>query len=79
MVEATDKTSTQQVELVPIALNTDNIMKEGDMIIIYLDPTNTSCLRLKKGEKFQNKYGHYQHTDIIGKEYGSKVLAASSY
>lgn len=79
MVEASEQPIPQETKpTTSIAPTADNLMKEGDMVIIYLDPTNTSCLKLKKGEKFQNKYGHYRHDDIIGKEYGSKVCLTSS-
>lgn len=57
----------------------DNIIKDGDMIVIYLDPLNTSCINVKKGVRFQNKYGHYNHDDIIGKQYGSKVRTYKEY
>lgn len=65
--ERNTKTSDEQTA------TSDNIIKEGDMVIVYLDPLSTSCLTLKKDGKLQNKYGHYNHNDIIGKQYGSKV------
>lgn len=29
---------------------------------------------MEKGTVFQNRFGVYKHDDIIGKEYGSKVI-----
>jgi len=54
----------------------DNLIKEGDLVIVYESADNMKQIIMKRGEKLQNKFGCYDHNEIIDKcEYGSKVFS----
>ena len=56
----------------------DNLIREGDVVIVYESIDSMKQIIMKKGERLQNKYGYYLHDDIIDKcEYGSKVFSKS--
>jgi tRNA (adenine57-N1/adenine58-N1)-methyltransferase len=48
---------------------------DGDWIIAYLSKDNIHHVKLQKGRIFNSKFGHFQHDDIIGKVYGSRVAS----
>ena len=54
-------------------LITSNIAKEGDSIIIYEDIKSSKIIKLTSTGHFDSRFGRFQHKDIIGKEFGSKV------
>jgi tRNA (adenine57-N1/adenine58-N1)-methyltransferase catalytic subunit len=51
----------------------DNIVKENDLVLIYISKTNIRPLVLHKDGRMNTKYGTFLHTEIIGKEYGSQI------
>ncbi|KAF9927587.1 tRNA (adenine-N(1)-)-methyltransferase catalytic subunit trm61 [Linnemannia zychae] len=51
----------------------NNIIEEGDNVVIYLSKENMSIIRVKQGEYFNCKFGSYKHSDMIGLEYGTKL------
>lgn len=54
----------------------ENLIKEGDIVVVFEGADNMKQLTMKRGEKFQNKFGCYNHDDIIDKcEYGSKIFS----
>jgi tRNA (adenine57-N1/adenine58-N1)-methyltransferase catalytic subunit len=54
------------------------LMKEGDLVILYMGHTSLDHLYLKEGEVLQNKYGAFYHSDLIGRPFGSKVQSSTS-
>lgn len=52
-------------------------MKEGDLIIGYFNPKTQIMFELKPGKRQDTKYGHYDHDNIIGQPYSSKVTRFS--
>ena len=51
-------------------------MKEGDTVIIYEGFNDLYLCLLKKNGVFQKRYGLYDHDDIIGKPYGSRIASS---
>eukprot|EP01080_Neovahlkampfia_damariscottae_P009575 gene9575-1778_t len=56
-----------------LILEDDNIIKEGDRMIIHLFDDNLIGTIAKKSEKFECKFGTFYHAIIIGKPFGSKI------
>lgn len=54
-------------------VNNNDVVKEGDKIVIYGSRENCKVITLERGKIFNNKFGNFHHNDIIGKKYGSKV------
>lgn len=53
------------------------LIKEND-IVYYMETKDVyKYIRVKVGESFQNKYGHFCHDDFIGKEKGTKIFTKS--
>jgi tRNA A58 N-methylase Trm61 len=53
----------------------DNLVKEGDFVIIWDGPENKTQTIMKRNGKHQSKNGVYRHNDIIDKVcYGSKIF-----
>jgi tRNA A58 N-methylase Trm61 len=50
----------------------NEISKEGDSIILWEGHGNVNVLKLKVGEKYNCKRGHYDHNDMIGKPWGNR-------
>ncbi|XP_053132238.1 tRNA (adenine(58)-N(1))-methyltransferase catalytic subunit TRMT61A isoform X1 [Hemicordylus capensis] len=54
-----------------------NNIKEGDTAIVYLGHESMFPVKVQHGGKTQTKYGVIRHsTDLIGKQYGSKVTCS---
>lgn len=49
------------------------LMDYGDKVVAYFDPTVQYLLMLQPGKTFDCKFGHFLHSNFVGKEYGSKV------
>jgi len=54
-------------------------IEENDTVILYLGYDNMHAIQIKRGQTFQTKYGALRHSDMIGVEYGSKVLCPKGY
>lgn len=50
------------------------LMNYGDKIVVYFEPTVQSMIMLQQGKTFDCKYGHFLHSNFVGKEYGTKVV-----
>ena len=50
-------------------------MQVGDLIILYVTPTDLDPLILSQEGVFQNRLGHFPHTSFHGKPFGSKILS----
>ncbi|KAJ4452400.1 putative tRNA methyltransferase complex subunit Cpd1 [Paratrimastix pyriformis] len=56
----------------------EDFTKEGDNVILYEGLDKMQALKLKHGEIHQNRFGAFYHDDIIGKLWGSKIVARKS-
>jgi tRNA (adenine57-N1/adenine58-N1)-methyltransferase len=55
-------------------MTTDDIIKEGDAVILYFSITNLLLVpSIKAEDTTHNGYGFFYHSDIIGKRFGSKI------
>jgi tRNA (adenine57-N1/adenine58-N1)-methyltransferase len=54
-------------------------IKEGDLVICYSTPQNMKPIKVRKDGILDNRNGHFQHNDMIGKEFGSKIEAKTGY
>ncbi len=53
-------------------------MSEGDVVIAYERHDQLEHFILKEGDIYQNRFGTFHHSDMIGKPFGSKVDSRSS-
>lgn len=49
------------------------LMDYGDKIVAFFDPQTQYLILLQQGKTFDCKYGHFMHSNFVGKEFGSKV------
>jgi tRNA (adenine57-N1/adenine58-N1)-methyltransferase len=54
--------------------NNTNIIKNGDLVMAILHQDDIRHFFIEKDKKFQCKFGIYSHSNIIGKEFGSKII-----
>ncbi|RCH87588.1 tRNA (adenine-N(1)-)-methyltransferase catalytic subunit trm61 [Rhizopus azygosporus] len=52
-------------------------IEEGDLVIVYMSRENMIPITIKKDQEFNNRFGTYKHNDIIGKEFGSKMVSSN--
>ncbi|KAK2952304.1 putative tRNA methyltransferase complex GCD14 subunit [Blattamonas nauphoetae] len=50
-------------------------VQEGDQVIVYEGPSKMNCITITKGGSHQNRFGLFDHDDMIGKAYGSKAYS----
>jgi tRNA (adenine57-N1/adenine58-N1)-methyltransferase len=50
----------------------------GDLVLIYESRDSIKYFTLEKGKVFQNKYGSFNHDDLLGKSYGFKIKSTKS-
>lgn len=53
--------------------DTNNIVKENDLVLIYISKTNIRPVVLQENGRENTKYGTFLHSEIIGKPYGSQI------
>jgi len=55
-----------------------NIMKENDLVIIYISPANMDMIQLSNAPKaeYHCKFGKYPHSLFLGKQYGSQIWSS---
>ncbi|KAI8916291.1 tRNA methyltransferase complex GCD14 subunit-domain-containing protein [Gorgonomyces haynaldii] len=53
------------------------VIQEGDTVICYVNPMNMKAVQIKKGDKFSNQYGQFDHETMIGKTWGSKITSVN--
>jgi tRNA (adenine57-N1/adenine58-N1)-methyltransferase len=56
-----------------------NLIQEGSKVILYLGYNNLHVIKVKLNEVYQTRFGALKHNDLIGKEYGSKIICAKGY
>ncbi|KAG2236510.1 hypothetical protein INT48_000810 [Thamnidium elegans] len=52
-------------------------IEEGDLVIIYMTRDNMTPIYIKKDTSFNNRFGIFHHNDIIGKQFGSKMVSSN--
>jgi len=50
-----------------------NVIKDGDLVVMYERHDSLDHMYVKKGEILQNRFGKFYHDDIIGKPFGSMI------
>ncbi|TIB13228.1 hypothetical protein E3P89_01287 [Wallemia ichthyophaga] len=53
--------------------NKESVIKENDLVIIWLTRDQLSLIRVEEDKIFQNKFGNFKHKDIIGRCFGDKL------
>ena len=57
----------------PIFHGVTDIVKEGELVILYAGYDSIFPVMLKSKGYHNCKYGHFAHSEIIGKRYGSRI------
>ncbi|KAI8076835.1 tRNA methyltransferase complex GCD14 subunit-domain-containing protein [Halteromyces radiatus] len=52
-------------------------IEDGDLVIFYINRDNLSPVWIKKGKDSHNRFGLFKHDDLIGKEFGSRVVSSN--
>lgn len=52
------------------------LIHEGDHVLLYLDRKRTYLVKIEKGMSFHTHKGFIEFNDLIGEEYGSRVLSS---
>jgi hypothetical protein len=55
-----------------------NVMKAGDLVIVYERHDQLDHIYLRKGKVYDNRFGNFHHDDMIGKPFGSRIKSRSS-
>jgi len=50
-------------------------IREGDHVLLYLSRRKTYLVKVEKGKSFHTHKGFIQLNELIGKEYGTRVLS----
>lgn len=56
-----------------------NLIQEGSKVILYLGYNNLHVIKVKTDDVYQMKFGALRHNDLIGKEFGSKIICPRGY
>ncbi|CAF3865664.1 unnamed protein product [Rotaria magnacalcarata] len=56
-----------------------NLIQEGSKVILYLGYNNLHVIKVKTNEVYQTKFGALKHNDLVGKEFGSKIMCTKGY
>lgn len=54
-------------------LEANNTIKDGDLILAWMNRSNIRPIFIKSGEVFHSQYGSFPHDKIIGKPFGSQI------
>ncbi|KAI8853796.1 tRNA methyltransferase complex subunit Cpd1 [Chytridium lagenaria] len=46
---------------------------ENDLVIAYMSPEAMTSLLVKRGEVYNNRFGSFHHSEMIGKPFGSRM------
>ncbi|KAL7713740.1 tRNA (adenine(58)-N(1))-methyltransferase [Entamoeba marina] len=52
---------------------THDIIKEGDIVVMFTSRTSYEMLTMTQGKVYQGKFGIYPHSSIIGKQFGDII------
>jgi len=56
------------------------VVKEGDLVVIYIDDKRKKLVRVRRGDIFNSDKGYVRHDELIGIEIGDKVrLSTGKY
>lgn len=58
-------------------VNNNNIIQEGDEVMIYCDNDNIVSVTVKRGLTINMKHGALRHEFLIGKRYGTRLTATA--
>lgn len=50
-------------------------IREGDNVLLYLNPRRTYLIRIEKGRSLHTHKGYVQHDILIGKQYGTRITS----
>ncbi|KAJ1782465.1 tRNA (adenine-N(1)-)-methyltransferase catalytic subunit trm61 [Coemansia sp. RSA 2167] len=50
-----------------------NIVENGDLVVVYSTPETMTTMTVSEGQIFNNRFGSFRHSDMIGLKYGSKI------
>jgi tRNA (adenine57-N1/adenine58-N1)-methyltransferase len=51
-------------------------IREGEDVLLYLDRKRTYLIRVEKGKSFHTHKGFLQLDDLVGKEYGTRIVSS---
>eukprot|EP00035_Acanthoeca_spectabilis_P026801 m.464275 g.464275 ORF g.464275 m.464275 type:complete len:308 (-) comp23413_c0_seq1:27-950(-) len=54
------------------------VIAEGDTVVLYQGPRALVPITVTPGEVSNNKYGQFRHNDMIGREFGTKMVCGKS-
>ncbi|KAI8332357.1 tRNA methyltransferase complex GCD14 subunit-domain-containing protein [Chlamydoabsidia padenii] len=52
-------------------------IEDGDLVIFYINRENLSPVWITKGKESTTRFGLFKHDDLIGKEFGSRVVSSN--
>ncbi len=55
---------------------TNELIADGDMVLIYLDARRTYMIKVQSGQSFHTHKGFLKLDDLIGKEYGEPIKSS---
>jgi tRNA (adenine57-N1/adenine58-N1)-methyltransferase len=56
-----------------------SLIEDGSKVILYLGYNNLHVIKVKLNDVYQTKFGALKHNDLIGKEFGSKIICTKGY
>uniref|UniRef100_A0AC35TUD6 tRNA (adenine(58)-N(1))-methyltransferase n=1 Tax=Rhabditophanes sp. KR3021 TaxID=114890 RepID=A0AC35TUD6_9BILA len=59
--------------------STSELIQDGDEVIIYLNFGDLKQILIKRGNVYNCRFGHVNHSDIIGKPFGSKLQCTAGF
>mmetsp|Transcript_21524 Transcript_21524/g.27862 ORF Transcript_21524/g.27862 Transcript_21524/m.27862 type:complete len:360 (-) Transcript_21524:1037-2116(-) len=65
--------STKSIAAVECCEGYANELQYGDLVMIYLNPNDIRHVYLEPGGIIENKYGKFEHSDIVGKVAGREI------
>ena len=55
----------------------DTCIKEGDTVVLYLSFNDMRPLVVKPGQTQCSKFGSVKHADLVGKQFGARLLTST--
>lgn len=52
------------------------VISDGSLVVVYESRTSMKCLGVKRGARYDSRFGNYVAQDWIGLPFGSKVFGA---
>ncbi|GBG24994.1 tRNA adenine58-N1-methyltransferase catalytic subunit TRM61 [Hondaea fermentalgiana] len=57
----------------PFACDDKDIIKDGDLVVVFENHTSITKVKVKRGETFEHRLGTFDLDHFVGKRYGSRV------